>query len=93
MGEDLALSGKVRAIAVSGPKRLPKFPDVPTFAEAGFSEASYEAWFGLLVPAGVPADILAKLNRDIADVMAISFSSMDRFWNITAVLPGKHQDQ
>jgi tripartite-type tricarboxylate transporter receptor subunit TctC len=71
VGEDLVLSGKVRAIAVSGPKRLPKFPDVPTFAEAGFSEASYEAWFGLLVPAGVPADILAKLNRDIADVMAM----------------------
>jgi tripartite-type tricarboxylate transporter receptor subunit TctC len=71
VGEDLVLSGKVRAIAVSGPKRLPKFPDVPTFAEAGFSEVSYEAWFGLLVPAGVPADILAKLNRDIADVMAM----------------------
>jgi tripartite-type tricarboxylate transporter receptor subunit TctC len=71
VGEDLVLSGKVRAIAVSGPTRLPKFPDVPTFAEAGFSEVSYEAWFGLLVPAGVPADILAKLNRDIADVMAM----------------------
>jgi tripartite-type tricarboxylate transporter receptor subunit TctC len=71
VGEDLVLSGKVRAVAVSGPKRLPKFPDVPTFAEAGFSAASYEAWFGLLVPAGVPADILAKLNRDIADVMAM----------------------
>lgn len=71
VGEDLVLSGKVRPIAVSGPKRLPKYPDVPTFAEAGFSEASYQAWFGLLVPAGVPADVLAKLNRDIADVMAM----------------------
>ena len=71
VGEDLILTGKVRAIAVSGPKRLPKLPDVPTFAESGFPEASYEAWFGLLVPTGAPADILAKLNRDIADVMAM----------------------
>ena len=71
VGEDLILTSKVRAIAVSGPKRLPKLPDVPTFAESGFPEASYEAWFGLLVPTAVPADILAKLNRDIADVMAM----------------------
>jgi tripartite-type tricarboxylate transporter receptor subunit TctC len=71
VGEDLILSGMVRAIAVSGSKRLPKFPDVPTFAEAGFPEASYEAWFGLLVPTGVPGDVLAKLNRDIGDVMAM----------------------
>jgi tripartite-type tricarboxylate transporter receptor subunit TctC len=71
VGEDLILAGHVRAIAVSGPRRLPKFPEVPTFAEAGFPDASYEAWFGLLVPAGVPAEILAKLNRDIAAVMAM----------------------
>jgi len=71
VGEDLILSGKVRAIAVSGPNRLPRFLEVPTFAEAGFPDASYEAWFGLLVPAGVPAEILAKLNKDIAEVMAM----------------------
>ena len=71
VGEDLIVAGKVKALAVSGSARLPKFPDVPTFAEAGTPEASYEAWFGLLVPAGVPSDIVGKLNRDIADVMSI----------------------
>ena len=44
---------------------------VPTFAEAGTPEAAYESWFGLLVPAGVPSEIVGKLNRDIADVMSI----------------------
>ena len=65
------VDGRLRGLAVTSKARSQALPDVPTIAEAGFSEASYEAWFGLLVPAGVPADILAKLNRDIADVMAI----------------------
>jgi tripartite-type tricarboxylate transporter receptor subunit TctC len=69
VGEDLILSGKVKALAVSGPARLPKFPDVPTFAEAGLSEAAYEAWFGLLVPTGVPREVLAKLSKDVGEVV------------------------
>ena len=71
VGEDLIVSGKVKALGVSSSARLPKFPDVPTFAEAGTPEAAYESWFGLLVPAGVPPEIVGKLNRDIADVMSI----------------------
>jgi tripartite-type tricarboxylate transporter receptor subunit TctC len=70
VGEDLILSGRVKALAVSGPSRLPKFPDVPTFAEAGLPEAAYEAWFGLLVPTGVPREVLAKLSKDVVEVMA-----------------------
>ena len=69
VGEDLVLSGKVKALAVSGPARLPKFPDVPTFAEAGLPEAAYEAWFGLLVPTGVPREVLAKLSKDVGEVV------------------------
>jgi tripartite-type tricarboxylate transporter receptor subunit TctC len=69
VGEDLILSGKVKALAVSGPARLPKFPDVPTFAEAGLPEAAYEAWFGLLVPTGVPREVLAKLSKDVGEVV------------------------
>jgi tripartite-type tricarboxylate transporter receptor subunit TctC len=71
VGEDLIAAGQVRALAVSGPTRLPKFPDVSTFAEAGFPDAAYEAWFGLLVPARVPAELVETLNRDVAEVMAI----------------------
>ncbi len=69
VGEDLILSGQVRALALSSPARLAKFQGVPTFAEAGIPEASYAAWFGCLVPAGVPTDVLDKLSRDIGEVM------------------------
>jgi tripartite-type tricarboxylate transporter receptor subunit TctC len=69
VGEDMILSGRVRALAVSSPARLPKFPDVPTFAEAGIPGASYTAWFGLLAPAGVPQAVLDKVSRDIGEVM------------------------
>jgi tripartite-type tricarboxylate transporter receptor subunit TctC len=57
--------GDVRALAVSGGKRLDLLPDVPTFAEAGLPlpEVNAGAWFGLLAPAGTPPDTVAFLNR------------------------------
>lgn len=59
-------SGDVRALAVTGPKRLDTLPDVPTFAEAGFPlpEVDAGAWFGLLAPAGTPKEIVARLNQE-----------------------------
>ncbi|MBU6272891.1 MAG: tripartite tricarboxylate transporter substrate binding protein [Betaproteobacteria bacterium] len=57
--------GKVRALAVSGERRSPSLPDVPTFAEAGIAGMDISNWFGAFVPAGTPADILSRLNRDL----------------------------
>jgi len=59
-------AGDVRALAVTGPKRLDTLPDVPTFAEAGFPlpEVDAGAWFGLLAPAGTPNEIVLRLNRE-----------------------------
>jgi tripartite-type tricarboxylate transporter receptor subunit TctC len=59
-------SGDVRALAVTGPKRLELLPDVPTFAEAGLplAEVDAGAWFGLFAPAGTPSDIVQRLNRE-----------------------------
>jgi tripartite-type tricarboxylate transporter receptor subunit TctC len=56
--------GDVRALAVTGPKRLDLLPDVPTFVEAGFPmpEVDNGAWFGLFAPAGTPRDVVAQLN-------------------------------
>ena len=55
-------SGKVRALGVTGPKRSPLLPDVPTIAEAGLSGYSFETWFVAFAPAATPKPVLDKLN-------------------------------
>jgi tripartite-type tricarboxylate transporter receptor subunit TctC len=55
-------AGRVRALAVTGPKRSKLFPAVPTVREAGYPEFVMTPWFGLLAPAKTPAAVLARLN-------------------------------
>jgi tripartite-type tricarboxylate transporter receptor subunit TctC len=62
-------SGRVRALAVSGPTRAPSLPDVPTFAEQGIA-VEESTWFGIFVPKDTAAPIIAKLNRDLEQVLA-----------------------
>ncbi len=64
---ELVASGKVRAIGVATGKRVPSMSEVPTLNEAGLPGFSYESWFGLMAPAGTPADIIEKINRDVID--------------------------
>jgi tripartite-type tricarboxylate transporter receptor subunit TctC len=58
-------SGKVRALAVMSPQRLPALPDVPTMIESGYSGFPPASWTGLLAPAGTPAAVIGKLNNAI----------------------------
>ncbi len=58
-------NGQLRALAVSSPKRLDILPDVPTVAEAGFKDFEADQWYGVVAPAGTPADIVRKLNAQI----------------------------
>jgi tripartite-type tricarboxylate transporter receptor subunit TctC len=60
--------GQVRALAVSGAKRSPLFPRVPTFAEAGLSGFAGNLWWGLAAPAGTPKAIIARLNAEFAQL-------------------------
>ena len=60
--------GQVRALAVSGTKRAPLFPRVPTFAEAGLSGFAGNLWWGLAAPAGTPKAIIARLNAEFAQL-------------------------
>jgi tripartite-type tricarboxylate transporter receptor subunit TctC len=69
VGGDLVQSGKMRGLAVTGPRRLASLPDVPTFAEAGFPEYRYDAWFGILAPAATPKAIVGKVSQDVAQVL------------------------
>jgi tripartite-type tricarboxylate transporter receptor subunit TctC len=57
--------GKVRALAVTSRKRVPDYPDIPTFAEQGFPEVVAEVWFGLSGPRGIPADVVNKINAAV----------------------------
>lgn len=58
-------SNRVRPLMVVSAKRFPALPDVPTAAEAGLPAYDFASWFGMLAPARTPADIIAKLNREI----------------------------
>jgi tripartite-type tricarboxylate transporter receptor subunit TctC len=62
--------GKLRPLAVSTSARNPTLPDVPTTGEAGVKGADSPLWFGVWGPAGVPADIVNKVNADVRKAMA-----------------------
>jgi tripartite-type tricarboxylate transporter receptor subunit TctC len=62
-------AGVLRALAVTGPQRSTALPDVPTLKESGFPDYELTTWQGVLAPAGTPPDVIAQLNRDIAELM------------------------
>ena len=64
-------SGKLRALAVTGSKRLATLPEVPTLAEAGVPGYEAVGWFGLLAPVATPRDIVTMLNREINRILQL----------------------
>jgi tripartite-type tricarboxylate transporter receptor subunit TctC len=64
-------TGKLRAIAMSGPKRFPGLPDVPTFAEQGMPGYEASFWFGVIAPAGTPQPIVDRLSAQIAKIVEL----------------------
>jgi tripartite-type tricarboxylate transporter receptor subunit TctC len=57
-------SGKLRAIAVGTQHRIAALPDVPTVAELGFKDFETSQWYGMLVPAGTPTDVVKRLQEE-----------------------------
>jgi tripartite-type tricarboxylate transporter receptor subunit TctC len=66
----LIKSGKLRAIGIGSLKRFPAVPEIPTFNESGLPGYEALTWFGLMAPAGTPADVVAKVNGDVARILA-----------------------
>jgi len=64
-------SGKLVPIAVTEKRRTPLLPDVPTMAELGYKGVEVDAWYGVLVPTGTPAEAIALLNREINAVIQL----------------------
>ena len=62
--QPLVKAGRVRQIAVTSAKRFPPLPDVPAVAEAGFPSFDMASWWGLLAPAGLPKEILARVHAE-----------------------------
>jgi tripartite-type tricarboxylate transporter receptor subunit TctC len=65
-----AKAGRVKGIAVSGPRRSPVFPDLPTIHEAGVTGYETVAWGGVIGPARLPADVMARLGKEIKAALA-----------------------
>jgi len=68
MAREQSEGGKVNVLGVVTAARVPELSNVPTFKETGVDYV-YDAWFGLMAPAGVPKDIIAKVNRDVVAIL------------------------
>jgi tripartite-type tricarboxylate transporter receptor subunit TctC len=62
-------SGKLRALALSAPKRSAEYADLPTFAEAGLPQYDTNAWYSMHAPAGTPAEIVRRLNSELVTIL------------------------
>lgn len=63
-------TGKLKPLAVTGPKRISFMPDVPTFAEAGLPAFDHRSWLSVYAPAGTPRPIVDRLNSEITKMLA-----------------------
>ena len=62
-------SGKLRALAITGLKRSPEYPDLPTFAEAGMPHYDTNAWYSIHAPAGTPPEVVRRLNAELVVIL------------------------
>lgn len=76
-------NGKLRALAAARPDRSPLLPDVPTSAEAGLPGFEVGSWYGVLVPAGTPRPVIAKINAKLVSLIKLP-EIRERFQSVGA---------
>jgi len=64
-------NGKLRGIAITGKRRWPDLPEVPTFAEGGLTDYDASSWYAIHAPAGTPKDVIGKLNGELARIVKL----------------------
>jgi tripartite-type tricarboxylate transporter receptor subunit TctC len=88
----LIREGKIKALVFTGPRRSPDLPDVPTVIEAGYPQIAFnpDAWAAVLAPAGAPAEVVSRLNREINQALdsAVFRTSLAKLgYNVTPMSP------
>ena len=85
-------SGRLRALAVTSPRRMTQLPDVPTLAELGAPGFEAQAWWGMLGPAGIPQPIMARMHAGMAKVMKLP-AVTERFNQMGIVMAASSPDE
>ena len=78
--------GRLRALAVTGARRSPAMPELPTIAESGVPGYNVSTWYGLLVPAGTPQAVITKLNTEVVRILNQS-ETRERMGGIVELIP------
>jgi tripartite-type tricarboxylate transporter receptor subunit TctC len=73
VGGDLIQAGRLRPLAVTAAKRIAQLPDVPTLQEEGVAGLTYDAWFGLVAPAGTPRPVIETVNKGIVEASKMPY--------------------
>ena len=85
-------SGRMRALAVTTPKRLAAYPDLPTVAESGGKDFDMTFWYAFMAPTGTPTGIVSKLNQEIDAILAekeVLAKLADMSLDVVGGAPGK----
>jgi tripartite-type tricarboxylate transporter receptor subunit TctC len=91
-GGDLIQAGKLRPLAVTSAKRIVQLPAVPTLQEEGVEGFAYDAWFGLLAPAGTPRPVIDAVNKAVVEASKMP-DHIERFTNLGIVLATSTPDE
>jgi tripartite-type tricarboxylate transporter receptor subunit TctC len=88
----LVIGGKLRALAVTSPRRLANFPDVPTVAELGYPGFEASTWSGLVAPAGTPQPVIDRLNAEVQKALGTAAMKQKLYEDGSTPLGGTPQE-